>query len=540
MNPTALPAWQALQEHYAELKDKHLRELLADFHRSEWHVSGAGWYLNYAKHRATNRTLELLFQLAREAGLEEKRAAMFRGEKINATENRAVLHTALRKPTTDTLVLDGENVVTEVRSVLKQMALFAESVRGGEWRGHTGKPIAAVVNIGIGGSDLGPAMAYEALKSYSAALKMRFVSNVDGSDLADKLSDLDPETTLFIVSSKTFTTLETMTNARTARDWLLQALPSEATERHFVAVSTNEQAVKEFGIGQVFHFWDWVGGRYSLPSAIGLSLMIAIGAEQFEEFLAGMHEMDEHFLHAPLEQNLPILMALLGVWYNNFFGAQTLAVLPYAYSLRSFPDYLQQLDMESNGKSTTLGGDRVMNYQTGAIVWGQAGTNGQHAFYQLIHQGTKLIPCDFIGFCRPDSVRFHSELAEKSLRIHHDLLTANLFAQSESLALGTAAADLDKYAPAEREHHHFTGNTPSSTLLATELSPRTLGSLIALYEHKVFVQGTIWGINSFDQWGVELGKKMTTTIATELQDTPKPKQHDPSTNALIHFYLETR
>lgn len=529
---TELPSWQALLHHREEISTLHLRDLLQE-DRSNWQTSAAGWRLDYAKHRVTEQTLQLLWQLATETAVTEKRDAMFAAQKINLTENRAVLHTALRKPSDESVFLEGENVVTHVHQVLEKMKIFAESIRNGQHKGWSGKSIEAVVNIGIGGSDLGPVMAYEALKPYANGLKMRFVSNVDGADLADKLADLNPETTLFIISSKTFTTIETMTNATAARQWFLQDLPTEAIKHHFVAVSTNATAVQEFGIDQhnMFGFWDWVGGRYSLPSAIGLSLMIAIGADSFFEFLAGMHEMDEHFHTAPIHKNLPMIMALLGVWYNNFLDAQTHAILPYDYSLRSFPAYLQQLDMESNGKSVTIDGEDV-HYQTGPIVWGQAGTNGQHAFYQLIHQGTKLIPCDFIGACRT-----HSPYPEQ-----HDLLMANLFAQGEALAIGKPLeAVLQDHTPTDAPHHVFHGNIPSSTLLTTQLTPRTLGSLIALYEHKVFVQGAIWGINSFDQWGVELGKKMALAITKELKSGQlNEHRHDPATCSLIQFYLENR
>lgn len=507
----------------------------ADPDRAErFSLTGAGWYLDYSKQRVTSEIMMALFDLARERGVGERRGAMLNGEKINATEGRAVLHTALRAPEDAVTEVDGVNVVPLVHGVLRRMAQFAQALRSGEWRGWTGERIRAVVNIGIGGSDLGPVMAYEALEHYSDRdLTMRFVSNIDGSDFAEKVRDLDPASTLFIVSSKTFTTLETMTNAETARTWLLQALGDEgAVARHFAAVSTNTAEVQKFGIdpANMFEFWDWVGGRYSLDSAIGLSLMIAIGEAHFREFLAGMHEMDRHFAEAPLEENLPVVMGLLGVWNQNFLGACSLAVLPYSQYLRSFPAYLQQLDMESNGKSVTLGGERV-SVDTGPIVWGQAGTNGQHAFYQLIHQGTRLIPCDFIGFARSLS----------GLGNHHDLLMANVFAQSEALAFGKDAETLRGEGVPEAliPHKTFEGNRPSSTLLARELTPRSLGALIALYEHKVFVQGTIWGINSFDQWGVELGKVLAQRIAPELTSSSR-LEHDSSTNALIEWYRQER
>ncbi|SEI64523.1 glucose-6-phosphate isomerase [Deinococcus reticulitermitis] len=536
--PTELPAWQALQAHYDEVKDTHLRDLFAaDPGRGErLSAEGAGLYLDYSKHRVTDETLRLLFELAQETGVTEKRDAMLRGEKINVTEGRAVLHTALRAPRGAVVEVDGQNVVPEVHEVLGRMAAFADQIRSGEWRGHTGKPIKNIVNIGIGGSDLGPVMAYEALQHYAQRdLTLRFVSNVDGTDLVEKTRDLDPAQTLFIVSSKTFTTQETMTNAGSARAWLLAALKDDAAvARHFVAVSTNAAAVQKFGIdpAHMFGFWDWVGGRYSLDSAIGLSLMIAVGPEHFRELLAGFHDMDEHFRTAPPEKNLPMLMGLLGVWYNNFFGAASVAVLPYDQYLAFFPAYLQQLDMESNGKSVTLAGERV-NYQTGPIIWGQPGTNGQHAFYQLIHQGTKLIPCDFIGFCQ----------TLNPLPPHHDLLMANVFAQTEALAFGKTLEQVRADGVSEEiaPHRVFEGNRPTSTLLADRLTPRVLGALIALYEHKVFVQGAVWNINSFDQWGVELGKVLAGQIAPELQAGAEPElRHDSSTNALIRRYRARR
>ena len=535
---TDLPAWHALEDHYYELQGTHLRELFAaDPERGEkMNAEGAGLYLDYSKHRVTDETLRLLRELAQATGVEALRDAMFRGEKINVTEGRAVLHTALRAPRDAVIEVDGKNVVPEVHEVLGRMAAFADAVRSGEWLGYTGKPIKNIVNIGIGGSDLGPVMAYEALKHYAQRdLTVRFVSNVDGTDLTEKTRDLDPEVTLFIVSSKTFTTQETMTNARSARKWLLGSLKDDAAvTRHFVAVSTNAEEVQKFGIdtANMFGFWDWVGGRYSMDSAIGLSLMVAVGPEHFREMLAGFHDMDEHFRTAPAEQNLPMLMGLLGVWYGDFFGAESLAVLPYDQYLASFPAYLQQLDMESNGKHVTLGGEPV-NYQTGPIVWGQPGTNGQHAFYQLIHQGTKLIPCDFIGFCQ----------TLNPLPPHHDLLMANVFAQTEALAFGKTLEEVlaDGVAPEVAPHRVFEGNRPTSTLLADRLTPRTLGALIALYEHKVFVQGAVWDINSFDQWGVELGKVLAKKIDGELQSAGEPDlQHDSSTNALIRRYRARR
>ena len=545
---TDLPAWQALEDHYYELQGVHLRDLFAaDPQRGErLSAEGAGLYLDYSKHRVTDETLRLLLQLAQDTGVERKRDAMFRGEKINVTEGRAVLHTALRAPRDAVIEVDGKNVVPGVHEVLDRMATFADAIRSGEWLGSTGKPIRNIVNIGIGGSDLGPVMAYEALKHYAQRdLTVRFVSNVDGTDLTEKTRDLDPTQTLFIVSSKTFTTQETMTNARSARAWLLAALPDRtdgddaAVARHFVAVSTNAEAVQKFGIdtANMFGFWDWVGGRYSLDSAIGLSLMVAVGPEHFRELLAGFHDMDEHFATAPAGKNLPMLMGLLGVWYGNFFGAESLAVLPYDQYLAYFPAYLQQLDMESNGKHVTLGGEPV-DYQTGPVVWGQPGTNGQHAFYQLIHQGTGLIPCDFIGFCQT-----LNPLVTPGSAPHHDLLMANVFAQTEALAFGKTLEQVlaDGVAPEIAPHRVFGGNRPTSTLLADRLTPRTLGALIALYEHKVFVQGAVWDINSFDQWGVELGKVLAGQIAPELQSDTEPElKHDSSTNALIRRYRARR
>ena len=537
-NLTNLPAWKALQAHHDAVKDVHLRDLFAgDATRGErLTAEGAGLYLDYSKHRVTDETLNLLLQLAQETGVAAKRDAMFGGEKINITEDRAVLHVALRAPRGATIMVDGKNVVPEVHEVLDRMAKFAEQVRGGQWLGYTGKPIRNIVNIGIGGSDLGPVMAYEALKHYSdRALTLRFVSNVDGTDIAEKTRDLDPEGTLFIISSKTFTTQETMTNAHSARTWLLNTLKDDAAvARHFVAVSTNAAEVQKFGIdtANMFGFWDWVGGRYSMDSAIGLSLMLAVGPDNFRELLAGFHDMDEHFRTAPPEQNLPLLMGLLGIWYNNFFGACSVAVLPYDQYLAYFSAYLQQLDMESNGKHVTLSGETV-DYQTGPIIWGQPGTNGQHAFYQLIHQGTKLIPCDFIGFCQ----------TLNPLPPHHDLLMANVFAQTEALAFGKTLEQVlaEGVDPALAPHRVFDGNRPTSTILADRLTPRTLGSLIALYEHKVFVQGAVWNINSFDQWGVELGKVLAKKIAGELESQGEPElKHDSSTNTLIKRYRARR
>jgi glucose-6-phosphate isomerase len=495
-------------------------------------VEAVGLYFDYSKNRITHETITLLLDLANQSGLRERIDAMFHGEKINVTEKRAVLHVALRTMKDASIRVDGANVVPVVHAVLDQMTAFANQVRDGQWRGHTGKRIRNVINIGIGGSDLGPVMAYEALKYYSQReMTFRFVSNVDGTDFAEATRDLNADETLFIVSSKTFTTLETMTNARTARDWALQTLGDEkAIARHFVAVSTNTAEVKKFGIdtANMFQFWDWVGGRYSMDSAIGLSTMIAIGSDQFREMLAGFHAMDEHFRTAPFERNLPVLMGLLAVWYNNFFESQTIAVLPYEQYLKRFPAYLQQLTMESNGKHVTLEGARV-DYQTGPIFWGEPGTNGQHSFYQLIHQGTKLIPCDFIGFCQ----------ALNPLGAHHDLLMSNVFAQAEALAFGKTPEEVraegtpDWLVP----HRTFEGNRPSNVILAERLTPETLGKLVALYEHSVFTQGTIWRIDSFDQWGVELGKVLANRIIPELEAADEPSlNHDSSTNALIRRY----
>ncbi len=540
---TARPAWSALQDHHASVAGTHLRDLFADDPgRGEQFVAEAcGIYLDYSKNRITADTVRLLLQLADESGLRERIDAMFAGEKINITENRAVLHVALRAPNKARFTVDGVDIVPAVHEVLDRMAEFADRVRAGKWLGHTGKPIVNLVNIGIGGSDLGPVMAYEALRHYTAReLTFRFVSNVDGTDFAEATRDLDPAQTLFIVSSKTFTTLETMTNASTARDWVLAALDDEAAiAKHFVAVSTNSAAVEEFGIDvmNMFGFWDWVGGRYSMDSAIGLSTMIAVGPDGFGELLAGFHEMDEHFRTAPFESNLPVLLGLLTVWYADFFAAQTQAVLPYDQYLKRFPAYLQQLTMESNGKHITLAGEPV-EYATSPVYWGEPGTNGQHSFYQLIHQGTELIPADFIGFA-------HSlnPLAPGNGQSHHDILTANVFAQGEALAFGKTAEQVKAEGTEDWlvPHRVFEGNRPSNTLLLDRLTPHALGTLIALYEHSVFTQGTIWSINSFDQWGVELGKVLAKKVADELSaDTEPDLEHDSSTNALIRRYRAAR
>jgi glucose-6-phosphate isomerase len=535
---TARKAWKDLEAHAQSVRGKHLRELFAnDPARGQRMTAEAvGLYLDYSKNRITDETLRLLLQLAEESGLKQRTQAMFSGEKINITENRAVLHVALRAPRGATIMVDGENVVPKVHEVLDRMAAFANRIRTGEWTGYTGKPIRNIVNIGIGGSDLGPVMAYEALRHYSDRdLTFRFVSNVDSTDFAEAVHDLDAEETLFIVSSKTFTTLETMTNAHTAREWLLLTLKhSAAIAKHFVAVSTNADAVSKFGIdtANMFGFWDWVGGRYSMDSAIGLSTMIAIGPENFQAMLSGFHEMDEHFRTAPFAQNLPVLLALLTVWYTNFFGAETVAVLPYEQYLKRFPAYLQQLTMESNGKSVTLAGTRV-DYATGPIYWGEPGTNGQHSFYQLIHQGTRLIPCDFIAFSR----------SLNPIGRHHDLLIANVFAQAEALAFGKTADQVraegtpDWLVP----HRVFEGNRPSNVLFADRLTPEVLGKLVALYEHSVFTQGVIWQINSFDQWGVELGKALAQRIVPELESKSDPDlHHDSSTNNLIRRYRQAK
>ncbi len=522
--------WRALEEHYQKTRHLHLRDLFAtDPKRGERLTAEAvGLYLDYSKHRITDDTLDLLVQLAESSGLRDRIDAMFRGDKINGTEDRAVLHVALRAPRNAAIVVDGENVVPHVHAVLDRMADFATRVRNGSWKGHTGKRIRHVINIGIGGSDLGPVMAYEALKTYSARdMTFRFVSNVDGTDFAEATRDLDPAETLFILSSKTFTTLETMTNAHTARDWSLRALRDpKAVAQHFVAVSTNAAEVSTFGIdtANMFGFWDWVGGRYSMDSAIGLATMLAVGPDHFRAMLRGFHAMDEHFRTAPLARNLPVLMGLLAIWYNNFFGAQTVGVFPYEQYLKRFPAYLQQLTMESNGKHVTLEGTSV-DYQTGPIVWGEPGTNGQHSFYQLIHQGTKLIPCDFIGFCQ----------TLNPLGRHHDLLLANVFAQTEALAFGKTPEEVRAEGTPEWlvPHRTFEGDRPTSTILAERLTPETLGTLVALYEHSVFTQGTIWHIDSFDQWGVELGKVLASRIVPELESAQEPPlAHDSSTNAL--------
>jgi glucose-6-phosphate isomerase len=535
---TERDSWKALARHHAEVRDTHLRTMFeADPQRGgRLAAEGAGLYLDYSKNRITDETIELLVALANECGMPERREAMFRGDRINVSENRSVLHVALRMPRDRSLVVDGVDVVKQVHEVLDRMAAFCEKVRSGEWRGHTDKPISNVINIGIGGSDLGPVMAYEALRHYSKRdITFRFVSNVDGTDFAESTRGLDPEETLFIVSSKTFTTLETMTNAHTARQWALDALGDEAAiAKHFVAVSTNAEGVSEFGIDtdNMFGFWEWVGGRYSMDSAIGLSTMLAIGPEQFGEMLAGFHVMDEHFRETPTDHNLPALMGLLAVWYGDFFGAQTVAVLPYDQYLHRFPAYLQQLTMESNGKHVTLDGARV-DYETGAVYWGEPGTNGQHSFYQLIHQGTKLIPCDFIGF----------ERSLNPLGQHQDLLMANVFAQTEALAFGKTADEVRQEETPEElvPHRVFEGNRPSNTILASELTPKLLGTLVALYEHSVFTQGAVWGIDSFDQWGVELGKVLAKRIVPELQAEPEPELgHDSSTNTLIRRYRAGR
>ncbi len=534
---TDLPAWQALAAHYDQIKEVHLRTLFADDpgRGERLTAEGAGLYLDYSKNRITTESMRLLVQLAVARGLSERRDAMLRGEKINTTENRAVLHVALRAPKGAHIYVDGVDVVPEVHGVLERMADFAQRVRSGAWLGFTGKRIRTVVNIGIGGSSLGPEMAYWALRAYSDRnLSFRFVANVDGTEFAEAVRDLDPAETLFIVCSKTFTTLETMTNAGSARAWLVERLGDPAAvAKHFVAVSTNGAKVAAFGIdtANMFGFWDWVGGRYSMDSAIGLSTMLAIGPERFQELLDGFRAMDEHFATAPLERNLPVLMALLTVWYNNFFGADSVAILPYDHYLAKFPAYLQQLQMESNGKSTTLAGQPV-DYQTGPIYWGQPGTDGQHSFYQLIHQGTKLIPCDFIGFCQ----------TLNPVGGHHDQLMANFFAQSEALAFGKTLAEvLAEGTPAWLAPHRvFVGNRPSNTLLAARLTPFTLGSLVALYEHNTFTQGVIWGINSFDQWGVELGKALAGRIIPELAAAEPALAHDSSTNALIRRYRMER
>ena len=536
---TKRAAWQSLQGHYEKIRGQHLRDLFAaDSRRGErFTAEGAGIFLDYSKNRITDETLRLLIALAEESGLRQHIDAMFRGEKINVTENRAVLHVALRAPKDATILVDGENVVPQVHAVLDKMAAFSNRVRSGEWKGATGKRIRNVINVGIGGSDLGPVMAYEALRHYSdRGMTFRFVSNVDGTDFAEAVQGLDVAETLFIISSKTFTTLETMTNAHTARDWSQAALGGDqkSVAKHFVAVSTNAKGVAEFGIDteNMFGFWDWVGGRYSMESAIGLSTMLAIGPENYRAMLDGFHQMDEHFRTTPFERNLPVLMGMLGVWYADFFGAETVAVLPYEQYLKRFPAYLQQLTMESNGKHVTLDGTTV-NYQTGPIYWGEPGTNGQHSFYQLIHQGTRLIPCDFLAFAE----------TLNPLGRHHDILMANVFAQTEALAFGKTLEQVkaektpDWLAP----HRVFEGNRPTNTILAEKLTPDALGKLVALYEHSVFVQGTVWQINSFDQWGVELGKVLAQRIVPELESAEETKlAHDSSTNNLIRRYRATR
>jgi glucose-6-phosphate isomerase len=531
---TERPAWKALARHYETIRDVHLRQLFADdsARGQRYAAEAAGVYLDYSKNRVTHETIGLLVALAEDCRLRERIEAMFRGEKINVTEDRAVLHTALRAAQGERAIVDDVDVVPEVHAVLDRMSAFSNAVRSGQWKGYTGRRIRNVVNIGIGGSDLGPVMAYEALRDYSQRdLRFRFVSNVDGTDFVEATRALDPAETLFVVCSKTFTTLETLTNAHAARAWSLRALHDDAAVRnHFVAVSTNAEDVAKFGIDtkNMFGFWDWVGGRYSMDSAIGLSTMIAIGPEHFRAMLAGFRAMDEHFRTAPFERNLPVLMGLIAIWYNDFFGAQTVAVLPYDQYLKRFPAYLQQLTMESNGKHVTLDGVRV-DYQTGPVYWGEPGTNGQHSFYQLIHQGTRLVPCDFIGFCQPLN----------PLGDQHDLLMANLFAQTEALAFGRTAEDVKAEGTPARlvPHRTFEGNRPSNTLLAQRLTPRTLGSLVALYEHSVFTQGAIWNIDSFDQWGVELGKALAQRIVPELTAKTEPAlSHDSSTNTLIRRY----
>ena len=536
---TGHKAWQSLALHHQKVRDLHLRTLFKeDPKRGErLTVEAAGIFLDYSKNRVTDETLKLLVELAEEAGLRDRIEAMFSGEKINVTENRAVLHTALRTPEGASVVVDGENVVPRVHAVLKRMADFAQRVRSSQWKGHTGKRITNVINIGIGGSDLGPVMAYEALKHYSRRdMTFRFVSNVDGTDFAEAVRDLDPAETLFIVASKTFTTLETMTNAHSAREWLLSAFDGDISSvaKHFVAVSTNADKVSEFGIdtANMFEFWDWVGGRYSMDSAIGLSTMLAIGSDNFRAMLDGFHQMDKHFWAAPFDRNLPVLLGLLSVWYNNFFGADTMAVLPYEQYLKRFPAYLQQLWMESNGKHVTIDGQQV-THATGPIVFGEPGTNGQHSFYQMIHQGTRLIPCDFIAFGHPLN----------QLGRHHDILLANVFAQAEALAFGKTPGEVEAEGVPYWliPHRVFDGNRPSNVILADELTPETLGALVALYEHSVFTQGVIWNIDSFDQWGVELGKQLAQRIIPELESEEQPLlAHDSSTNNLIRRYRKMK
>ena len=536
---TKRKVWKALHTHYKKVRSLHLRSLFADDpgRGERMTAEAAGLFLDYSKNRITDRTLKLLIRLAEESGLRSRIEAMFSGEKINVTEKRAVLHIALRAPEGTSIFVDGENVVPQVHAVLKEMASFATRVRGGEWKGHTGKPIRNIINIGIGGSDLGPVMAYEALKHYSdRPMTFRFVSNIDSTDFVEAIRDLDPAETLFIVSSKTFTTLETMTNAQSARDWLLKGLAGDvqAVAKHFVAVSTNAAKVSEFGIdtANMFRFWDWVGGRYSMDSAIGLSTMLAIGPENFRALLDGFHQMDEHFRTAPFERNLPVLMGLLVIWYSDFFGAQTIAVLPYEQYLKRFPAYLQQLMMESNGKHVTIEGKNVA-YDTSPVYWGEPGTNGQHSFYQLIHQGTRLIPCDFIALAQPLN----------PLGRHHDMLLANVFAQTEALAFGKTPEQVKAEGTPDWlvPHRVFEGNRPSNTILAERLTPETLGKLVALYEHCVFTQGAIWNIDSFDQWGVELGKVLAQRIIPELESQAEPTLgHDSSTNNLIRRYRKLK
>jgi len=534
-----LPVWKTLTEHSKEITKLHLRELFAnDSTRGEkLAIQGAGLFVDYSKNRVTETTLKLLLQLAEESGLRERIDAMFRGDKINVTEKRAVLHVALRAPKNATILVDGKNVVPAVHDVLDRMAAFSNRIHNGEWVGHTGKRIRNIINIGIGGSDLGPVMAYEALRHYTdRSLTFRFVSNIDGTDFVEATRDLDPSETLFIVSSKTFATLETMTNAQTARDWLLKGLGGDkaAVAKHFVAVSTNAEKVSAFGIDtdNMFGFWDWVGGRYSMDSAIGLSTMLAIGPDNFRSMLSGFHQMDEHFRTAPFDQNLPVLLGLLTVWYTDFFDAQTVAILPYEQYLKRFPAYLQQLTMESNGKHVTLDGKHV-NYDTGPVYWGEPGTNGQHSFYQLIHQGTRLIPCDFIAF----------DHALTPLGRHHDILLSNVFAQAEALAFGKTAEEVRAEGTPKWlvPHRVFEGNRPSNVIFADRLTPEVLGKLVALYEHSVFTQGAIWNINSFDRWGVELGKALAQRIIPELEASSEPElKHDSSTNNLIRRYRQMK
>ena len=539
MRATDRPAWKSLQAHYKKVRRLHLKKLFAQDHDrgTRLTVEALDLFLDYSKNRITDETVQLLLRLAEESGLRTKIDAMFAGEKINVTENRAVLHVALRAPRDASIKVDGENVVPAVHAVLDKMAALSDKLRSGEWKGHTGKRIRNVINIGIGGSDLGPVMAYEALRHYSQRdMTFRFVSNVDGTDFAEAVRDLDPAETLFVISSKTFTTLETMTNAHTARTWSLAGLNGDESSvaKHFVAVSTNAKEVAKFGIDtdNMFEFWDWVGGRYSMDAAIGLSTMIAIGPSNFRAMLAGFHEMDEHFRSTPFERNLPVLLGLLTIWYTDFFGSQTVAVLPYEQYLKRLPAYLQQLTMESNGKHVTLDGSPV-GCDTSPIYWGEPGTNGQHSFYQLIHQGTRLIPCDFIAFAQPLN----------PLGRHHDILLANVFAQTEALAFGKTPKEVKKEGTPDAlvPHRVFEGNRPSNTILAQRLTPETLGKLIALYEHSVFTQGVIWSIDSFDQWGVELGKVLAQRIVPELENADEPKpRHDSSTNNLIRRYRQMK